>query len=51
MDQPQEPDAYEDARPLWLRLLHSIRPTASLETDKKTGAKIETVGFKAGTDF
>lgn len=51
MDQPQETETYEDARPLWLRLIRSIRPTASVETDKKTGNKIETVGVSAGTDF
>lgn len=52
MDQPpQEPDTPQDTRSFWLRLLQSIRPTASVETDKKTGKKIGTVGFKAGTDF
>lgn len=52
MESESEPDTHgEDARPFWLRLLLSIRPTASVEIDKKTGKPIETVGVKVGTDF
>lgn len=41
----------EDTRPFWKRLLVSMRPTASVETDRKTGKRIETVGIGGGADF
>jgi hypothetical protein len=49
-DDSPDPPA-EDPRPFWKRLFSSIRPTASLETDKKTGKRIETVGIGGHSDF
>lgn len=46
-----DPPIVEDRRPWWQRLLTSLRPTASVETDKKTGKKIGTVGVSGHVDF
>lgn len=49
---PDEPlTSQEDKRPFWQRLLTSLRPTATVETDKKTGKKIQTIGVSGHTDF
>lgn len=45
------PATYEDARPWWQRALRSLRPTADLEKDKKTGKLIGLVGVKGRIDF
>lgn len=47
-----EPSApAEDPRPFWKRVIASLRPTANVETDKKTGQKITTIGVKGGAEF
>ncbi len=41
----------DDQRPWWLRLVTTLRPTASVERDKKSGKLIETIGVKGHVDL
>jgi hypothetical protein len=51
MPKDDAPPLAEDKRGFWTRLFGSIRPTASVETDKKTGKRIKTVGISGHADF
>lgn len=48
---PDGEDIRPGDAPWWERLVSSIRPTAGMEVDKKTGKPDETIGIQGGIKF